>query len=376
MSAHLPRMFATLKSFNAPIAHYKTCSTFDSSPTHGSIGRAMEIGRDVFAPEFVPIVVGAPRLGRYVLFANLFAAGSGEVYRIDRHPTMSRHPVTPMNEADLRKHLAAQTAMPVGHIDLPTLSTGDPEAALRKALAAGNQAILFDGLDDRTLAATGNLLLARAKEHPLFAVGSSGLPESLIYAWRRHGMLAEKPAVHALMPVDQVLVVSGSCSPVTAAQIRWALGHRFHGVALDPAALTHFAGGIDLLAQAAKEALEALNHGDSVILYTALGPLDEGIAAQGDQLGKQLGLLVYRILSQSTVRRVILCGGDTSSHAVQQLGLYALTFAAPLAPGAPLCNAHAEDPKLQGLQLVLKGGQIGKEDFFALANPAAQSPIR
>ncbi len=363
MSANLPAIFTTLKTFDAPIVHYKTCSTFDSSPTHGSIGRAMEIGREVLQPEFVPIVVGAPRLGRYVVFANLFARAAGEVYRIDRHPTMSRHPVTPMKEADLRRHLAAQTAMPVGHIDLLALSSGGGEAALQKALATGSEAILFDGVDESTLAATGELLLAHAERHPLFAAGSSGLTESLVRVWRRgHRDLAEIPA----RPVDQVLVVSGSCSPVTEAQIRWALDHGFEGVALDAAQLLQ--GNKDGVVE---EALGLLRRGASVILYTALGPLVEGVAAHGDELGKQLGCFIHCILSRCVVRRVILCGGDTSSHAVQQLGPYALTFAMPLAPGVPLCHAHADDPSLEGLQLVLKGGQLGQQDFFARARDGA-----
>src|SRR5271154_4849342 len=52
MSTHLPTVFAALKTFNAPIIHYKVCSTFDSSPSHGSIGRAIELGRQVFNPRF------------------------------------------------------------------------------------------------------------------------------------------------------------------------------------------------------------------------------------------------------------------------------------------------------------------------------------
>ena len=52
-----------------------------------------------------PMIVGAPRLARYQVFGNLFAAVDGVGYRLDRHPTMSRHPVTPMDEADLRVHL-------------------------------------------------------------------------------------------------------------------------------------------------------------------------------------------------------------------------------------------------------------------------------
>jgi len=40
------------------------------------------------------------------------------------------------------------------------------------------------------------------------------------------------------------------------------------------------------------------------------------------------------------------------------------TFAAPIAPGAPLCRAFTDDPDLQALELVFKGGQVGRDDFF------------
>src|SRR6185312_3205571 len=62
-----------LRNSGAPIVHYKVCSTFDSSPPIGSIGRVLEIGMDLFASDFIPIVVGAPALGRHCVFGNLFA---------------------------------------------------------------------------------------------------------------------------------------------------------------------------------------------------------------------------------------------------------------------------------------------------------------
>ncbi|KAB2752618.1 four-carbon acid sugar kinase family protein, partial [Brucella anthropi] len=37
-----------LKSLNAAIAHYKVCSTFDSAPHVGNIGKAVEIGKAIF----------------------------------------------------------------------------------------------------------------------------------------------------------------------------------------------------------------------------------------------------------------------------------------------------------------------------------------
>ena len=73
MEAELPAIFSQLQKLNARLFHYKVCSTFDSSPNIGSIGKAYEIGQRVFASSFVPLLVGAPALKRYCVFGNLFA---------------------------------------------------------------------------------------------------------------------------------------------------------------------------------------------------------------------------------------------------------------------------------------------------------------
>ena len=123
---------------------------------------------------------------------------------------------------------------------------------------------------------------------------------------------------------------------------------------------------------AVEAAVTSLTAGRDTVLYTSLGLPRK--ATQGDQLGSTLGFLLREIVTRTTVRRVLLCGGDTSSHAVQQLGLYALTWIATLEPGAPLCHAYADDahPKLRDLELVLKGGQIGADNFFDTVRGSSQ----
>ena len=107
MEDELPPAYAALRATGAPILHYKVCSTFDSSPGLGSIGRVMDLWRAEAGPGTIPLVVGAPRLGRHSAFGTLFARHNvdGTMHRIDRHPTMSVHPSTPMREADMRLHI-------------------------------------------------------------------------------------------------------------------------------------------------------------------------------------------------------------------------------------------------------------------------------
>lgn len=47
MADNLTPAFAWLKRLDAAICHYKICSTFDSSPAIGNIGKAIEIGREI-----------------------------------------------------------------------------------------------------------------------------------------------------------------------------------------------------------------------------------------------------------------------------------------------------------------------------------------
>ncbi|SEG52931.1 Uncharacterized conserved protein YgbK, DUF1537 family [Bryocella elongata] len=365
MDQHLPRLFEALRSFGAPITHYKVCSTFDSSRQVGNIGRAIEIGLRTFAPEFVPIVVGAPHLRRYVMDGRLFAAApDGMIHRIDRHP-MSRHPVTPMREPDLAKHLSHQSDIRVGHMPHDALaSTERTQAALQAILEEGVQVVLFDTVDAMSLACIGTVLWAKGKAGPIFSASSSGLTSALLRAWDGDGLLQTSPSSTEVSPTSPLLVLSGSCSAATARQIQWSVQNGFHGIRIDPSVWLDSANGATR-ALVIAEAAEALNAARDVLIYTAVGESPE--QPEGAALGASLGQLAIELLKRTAVQRVVFCGGDTSSHAVQELEVTALTWLASLDPGAPLCLAHRDMKDGGPFELVLKGGQVGAPDFFAKA---------
>ena len=353
MDEHLPASFSWLQSLKARFCHYKVCSTFDSAPHAGSIGRAAEIGAAVFAQAMVPLLVGAPQLKRYTFAGHLFAGYQGETFRIDRHPVMSRHPVTPMHEADLRLHVAHQTAMPV-----VLANTQWPESGLG----------LLDVFDAATQVAAGQRLLDWQGG---FVVGSSGVEYALMKALVKAGDIAGTAAFAQLSAVAQTVVVSGSVSPTTERQIRYALQHGFDAVSVDAIAL---ATGDEAVLQAAIDAaLGVLGRGKSPLIHTALGPSsDEGqrlnaIADGRKHIGEGLGLVLKAVLEKAGLRRAIVAGGDSSSHALGQLDIHALTTRMPLAatPGSPLCTAASGNGKLDGIEIALKGGQVGGDDYFS-----------
>lgn len=78
-------------------------------------------------------------------------------------------------------------------------------------------------------------------------------------------------------------------------------------------------------------------------------------------MGTRLGEIASDILAQTpTVKRIVIAGGDTSSHALTQLGMTTFRMITRITPGAPLCEAD-------GFEIVCKGGQAGPDDFFLLA---------
>lgn len=386
MKSELPAVFDRFADLHAPIVHYKVCSTFDSSPDVGSIGTAIDIAQEVFDSPFVPVSQGTevPH-GRYVTFSNLFAEHGGEMYRIDRHPTMRDHPVTPMRESDLRRHLSEQTDRPIGGVDRRFIEEYNNLDTALDETAADNEIIVLDALHSDHLSTIGHLLWDRATDTPgqLFAVGSSGLEHhALVSHWDKIGLIdRQRSFFEKREPVDQIAVMSGSASSETAAQIDWASDHGFHLISIDTERLVDPDQADDARSAAVDSALNALEAGESVVLFSARGPDDPAIdatrkrfeAADTDEslesyLGRQQGIMFRDILRRADLTRASVAGGDTSSHVISQLDLKALEAVAPVAPGAPLCRVHSENEDFDGLELTLKGGQVHTEndefDYF------------
>lgn len=376
MDGNLPPIFERLFALDAPITQYKVCSTFDSSPAIGSIGHAVSLGLPLARENWSPSVVGAPQLRRWQVFGNLFAGAGDGRFRLDRHPTMARHPVTPMSEADLRRHLAAQTTLRTGLVDIVDLASGEADAALARERAQAD-IVLFDVSDPRNQAEVGRLVWDN-RGAGLFSASSSGLQYALAAHWRASGALdkAERPSPAG--GAGPILVLSGSASPVTAAQIAAARDAGFVSLRLDAVRLADADAREAAIAQVLEGADAALRSGRDVLIYTTESPDDASIeavkarcGADGlsleeiqEVLGRSLGRIGTALIEARDVRRVVVAGGDTSGRVVQQMPIDALEARHPLAAGSPICRVHSNDARFEGLEIVLKGGQVGGAGFF------------
>lgn len=381
METELTQAFQALKESGAPIIHYKTCSTFDSSTHIGSIGKALEIGQDLFKTSTVPILIGAPELGRYAVFGNLFARSGldSEPFRLDHHPSMRAHPITPMNEADLRIHLGQQTQRKIALFDILALDGTDPDQHLTELLKKSPSGLLFDVLYPRHLQTIGTLIDELGETSwPLFTVGSSGVEYALTSAWNANRAIPSPPDFG---PTDQLLVLSGSCSPVTQLQNEIAINSGFVGISINTSELLDPNRRDESINKAIDAGYKGLANGKSVLLHSALGPSDKRIESTntafrnlgfspidiqlrtGRTLGPMLGQILKGILDQHPLPRFGIAGGDTSGYVARELGITALKAKAPVAPGSPLCQIIAKGP-LNGAEVIFKGGQVGHPDLW------------
>lgn len=349
MRAELAPVAPFLAATGARVIQYKCCSTFDSSATTGNLAVGLQSLARALHDPLLAVLGGQPSLGRYCLFGQLFAsAGGQEVFRIDRHPTMSRHPVTPMDEADLRRHLAHQGLADLALHDYRQYASHNTDAA-----ALPGKQVLFDISESAQLPAIGRTLWQQATKAPLAILGASSVSEALLAHWRSTGEAPPAPEPARLTAHNgPVLVLSGSQSPLSARQIEAAKGH-FHHLMFDPQQ------DDTALLEAAQDVLGSGHH----LLIQMQPPKPGGLAPHQAAAigGAMLARLLHRV---PAVRRVGIAGGDTSSLAVQALDVWALQHVCRLAPGVSVVRARSDDARFDGIELMLKGGQMGQDDLF------------
>jgi uncharacterized protein YgbK (DUF1537 family) len=282
-------VLAALIELEPRFLQYKACSTADSSPSIGSIGRVLEIGREVAGAQTVALVFAQPDFGRYTLHGIHYAAEGGIVYRLDRQPTMSTHPSTPMTEPDLSLHFAKQTELPIGSIPF-TAYGADLADQLRRSDAA---AVVLDAAIDEHLESIGRALTRL--DTPVFAIGSGGL--SLAIA-------AADGAASVILPSrtgesGPVLALSGSRSAQTRRQMDAAAEAGWFIQPLELEA-SRAAAQLDWV-------LSALRAGQSVGLTSDDADVDAAEGPVLEAIADAAGAMAAGAAAAGATRRIIVC---------------------------------------------------------------------
>ncbi|GHE03714.1 HPr kinase [Defluviimonas sp. 20V17] len=345
-----------LRAAGARRFFWKYCSTFDSTP-RGNIGPVAEAlmtelgaAQTIYCPAF-------PENGRAVFMGNLF---------VGRQPLaespMKDHPLTPMRDSNLMRLLAPQVRSKVGLADRLTVARG-PEALraeLDRLAGEGIAHVIVDAVADADLQ-----VIARAcQDLPLITGGSAlAMPLAGLYAATgrpKAGAGAAAPPA----PGPGAVVLSGSCSAMTRAQVAAYEASGRPALRLDPVKLALEGVG------AALGWLSTQDLSAAPLIYATAEP--EAVRAAQDRLGiERAGAVVEAALATLAVaardrgaRRFVVAGGETAGAVTSALGVSRLDIGAEIAPGVPWCYAHSGGV---AVALALKSGNFGQQDFFAHA---------
>ncbi len=344
---------AWLKQTGAERFFWKYCSTFDST-AQGNIGPVSEAlmadlgaSQTIYCPAF-------PENGRSIFMGNLFV---GE-QPLAESP-MKDHPLTPMRDSNLMRLLEPQVTRPVGLANRLVVDQG--VEALRARFAAlhgeGVAHVVVDAVSDADLT-----IIARACADMRLMTGGSAVAMPLPAIYREMGLLgAGADGAQFKAPAGGALVLSGSCSAMTRAQVAAYLQHA-DGYRLDPLELAETGVG------AAQEWLRGKPADGPKIIYATADP--KSVGAAQDKLGvARAGKLVEDALAalaqtgrDAGVRRFVVAGGETSGAVTKSLGVDKLSIGREIAPGVPWTFSRSGG---HDIALTLKSGNFGAESFFA-----------
>jgi uncharacterized protein YgbK (DUF1537 family) len=342
-----------LKSVGAQQIVFKYCSTFDSTPM-GNIGPVADALLEEIGETFTVVCPAFPTNRRTVYQGHLFVGT-----QLLSDSPMRHHPLTPMRDSSLIRLMETQTGHPVGLIPLTVVRSG--AASVSKCIAdlraEGVVYAVTDALTDDDLLTIGVAI----KDLPL-VTGGSGIGMGLPQNFRDQGLLARPATTWVPQVSGRELVLAGSCSAATRAQ----LADVTHEWPSRKITTDELAGGpefVDQLVQWARDNSGPL----PVVVYASATP-EELLESQARYGTLEAGRKVEEILSGLATRlqkggfsRIVVAGGETSGAVSLALGVRTLRIGAEIAPGVPWCEVVGSE---RPLAVALKSGNFGGPTFF------------
>ena len=347
--------------------YFKYCSTFDSTPK-GNIGPVADALMQALGTHYSIACPAFPENQRTIFKGHLFV---GDVLLSDSG--MRNHPLTPMTDANLVRFLQAQSRCKVGllsHLQIAKGAASLKQVVTQKITEAEKETPgvidIADAITNDDLMVLGHALA----DIPLVTAGS-GLALGLAAAYIERG-LAKADAHAAQLPVagGKAVVISGSCSVATNAQVKYWIASGKPSIKIDA---REIAGG-QLVAQRvldwhAKQAETCLIYATSPPEEVAALQKEFGANSLGEQIEHCFAKIAQGLIAQQ-VRRFVVAGGETSGAVVNALGVQSLKIGETIDPGVPWTSGQVGKPlpdTSAPVLLALKSGNFGTEDFFAKA---------
>ncbi len=367
-----------LEQHGAEQLYLKYCSTFDSTPA-GNIGPIADAAMEFTGSPYTLLCPSLPVNGRTVAAGHLYVNG----VPLDQSP-MKDHPLTPMWDSFLPALMEPQSRWECLLLERACLSYSREtvEAGLiKKARNLGLDR--FYVVPDYGNTQDGERIAALFGHLPLLT-GGSGLLEPLARSLTGGGKAQETREGEyetgrgcgrqtGVFTSSPALLLAGSCSPATLAQIAYFESRGGIAKKLEPALV---------LDRSPEEAAQSLwrfleNHRSQPVLIYSSETAQQLQATRKLAGGRPLSPLLEEtvaLLASRAVergwRRLIVAGGETSGAVTRKLGLNSYDIGASVAPGVPVLIP----PQFPELRIVLKSGNFGQKDFFFRALDITGTP--
>ncbi len=345
-----------LKDQGATKLYFKYCSTFDST-REGNIGPVADAILAYLEQPYTVLCPSLPVNGRVVKEGRLYVKGEP----LDESP-MRNHPLTPMWDSRIKNLIEAQSAYQAAELFRDRLEIGKGE--LKEWLDGQSPMgehfyVIPDYVDEQD-----GENIVRLFGGLTFLTGGSGLLEPLALSMRREaGDEKRASLIQRAKNLRPGVVLAGSCSVATLAQIRDYQKRGGVSLQIDPMALLKGE-------QTAEDILDfILQRSDQEILIYSSDEADKVREVQKSgraRIAKAIEETLSRVAAELVRQgygRIVVAGGETSGAVTKALGFAAFEIGPSVAPGVPVMTPLEN----REIRLVLKSGNFGQEDFFTRA---------
>ncbi len=348
------KAFMWLHDNGAEHLFFKYCSTFDSTKD-GNIGPVLDALLEKTRTKYSILSPALPVNGRTVKNGILYVDG---VPLSETH--MKNHPLTPMWASSIQELMSPQCKYETLNLNFETLEkTKEDILDLVSEFAQGKDHfyIIPDYLNDFHGAKVADVF----SECRVLS-GGSGILAPLA---KKYSQELNHCNINVMKPSTQgkALVLAGSCSKVTLAQITNFQSKGYASYRIDPIKLSN---GIETVEDIWKFATQ--NTSNEILIYSSDNvenveknqKLGKGSVAE--ILEQTIATLAQKAVNEGYTR-IIIAGGETSSAACKKLGYHSFEIGESVAPGVPVMAPLSDF----NIRIVLKSGNFGQVDFFERA---------
>lgn len=333
--------------------YFKYCSTFDSTPA-GNIGPVADALMEFIHTPYTILCPALPVNGRTVEHGNLMVNG------IPLHEShMKNHPLTPMWDCSIAKLMEPQSSYPCVNLDEKQLNPQTIDTFSEHYLE--NKKHLYI-IPDYVLPEDSTKIASLFGHLPLLT-GGSGLLEPLAKLWTER--LSSNPIIPESKTDGKALILAGSCSKATLAQISWYQEQKKPCYKLDPKSIIDGHQTIDDIWNFIET---HTTERETVLVYSSDKPekVKEIQKMGAEKVASILESLIAKLAARAVsvgYTRIITAGGETSGAVTKGLGFSSYWIGESVAPGVPIM-IPTEHPDIR---LILKSGNFGQTDFFGRA---------